>query len=80
MGYVAGWAVAVDHSQGRIADVGELVEHAGRDVNGLTSRDHLPLVAQAYFARAFQDKIYFFLLLIMPGYLSAVGIEQDVAD
>ena len=80
MGHVARRAVAVEHSQGRIADVGELVEDAGRNVNGLSGRDHLPLVAQAHLARAFQNKIHFFLLLIVPRHLSAVRIEQDVAD
>ena len=37
------------------------------------------LLAQAHLAFAFDDEVDFFLLLVVPRHLSAVGLERDVA-
>ena len=40
----------------------------------------LAFSAETHFAGAFEDKIDFFLLLVVPGHLAALGLEHDVAD
>ena len=39
-----------------------------------------PLLAEAHFARALDDEVDFFLLLVVPRHLAAVGLQGDVAD
>ena len=72
VGHVARRAVAVEHPQRRVADVGQLVKHPRRDVGGLAGRETSALFAQAHLARAFDDEVDFFLLLVVPRHLAAV--------
>src|SRR5271170_505960 len=67
---IAGGTVNVEHSGGSGANVGELVENTGRNENGLASLQNRLLGAKAHFARAFENKINLFLLLIVPGHLT----------
>ena len=80
VGDVAGRAVAVDHLEGLFADIGELVEDAGGNVDGLPAGDRLALLAEAHFAGAAENIVDFLLLLIVPGDLAAARIEGDVAE
>ena len=79
MGDITGRAIAIDHAERGLADVGELVEDAGRDVNHLPRGQGLALRAEAHFASAFDDEVNFLLFLIVPRHLAALGLERDIA-
>ena len=79
MGDITGGAVAIEHAERGRADIGELVEDAGRDVNHLPRGHGLALLAEAHFAGAFDDEVNFFLFLIVPRHLAALGVERDIA-
>src|SRR4051812_27723266 len=79
MGYIAGRSVAVEHAHGRRAGVRELVEDGRRNVDDLAGGHLDTLFAETHFARAFDDVIDLFLLLVMPRHLAAVGLQRDVA-
>ncbi len=80
VGHVAGRSVAVKHAQRRVADVGQLVEHAGRDVDGLAGVVSVVRSSPRHiFAGAFDDEVDLFLLLVVPRHLAAVGLQGDVA-
>ena len=66
-------------TQGRVADVGQLVEDAAGDVDGLSGGQSHALVTEAHLTVAFDDEVDFFLFLIVPGDLSSVGFERDIA-
>lgn len=55
------------------------MEHARRDVDGLSSMEPGFLVAEAHLALSFEDEIDLFLILVVPGHLPAVWIERDVS-
>src|ERR1017187_1322498 len=80
VGDIAGGSVAVEHAQRGIADIGQLVEDLVRDVDGLPGVERHALFAEAHFAGAFDDEVDFFLLLVVPRHLPAVGLQGDVAD
>src|ERR1017187_3279834 len=80
VGDIAGGSVAVEHAQRGIADIGQLVEDLVRDVDGLPGVERHALFAEAHFAGAFDDEVDFFLLLVVPRPLPAVGLQGDVAD
>src|ERR1035438_3621862 len=80
VGDIARWSVAVEHAQRGIADIGQLVEDLVRDVDGLPGVECHALFAEAHFAGAFDDEVDFFLLLVVPRHLPAVGLQGDVAD
>ncbi len=73
-------AVTIDHAHGNGAGVGELMKDARRNVNGLAGCDGATLSAETHFAGAFQDEIDFFLILIVPGDLTAVRLQSDMAE
>src|ERR1035441_3311653 len=50
VGHVAGGSVAVEHAKWGVADVGQLVEHLVRDVDGLPGVQRHALLAEAHFA------------------------------
>ena len=77
--HVAAGSVGVDHAQGRVTDVSQLVPPR-RDVNHLPGGKRLAFRAEAHLAGAFDDEVGFFLLLVMPRNLSAVRVERDVAE
>src|SRR5215472_17978744 len=79
MSDVAGRTVAVDHAQRRGAGVGELMEDAGRDVDGLASANRGALFAEAHFAFALHNEVDLLLLLVVPRHLAAGGLESDVS-
>ena len=54
------------------------MKDARRDVDGLPSAKNLPLFAQAHLGHAFEDKVNFLLVLVMPGHLATAGFERDV--
>ena len=56
------------------------MEDLVRDVDGLAGSERHALFAEAHFARAFDDEVDFFLLLVVPRHLAAVGLQGDVAD
>jgi hypothetical protein len=77
---ISGRPVAVQHRHRGVAGVGKLVENARRDEHGLAGGHGLPLIAQAHLADPIEDDIHFFLLLIVPGHLSAARLQHDVAE
>src|SRR5580700_5263506 len=79
MRHIARGPVTINHPQRRLANVGELMKNARRNIDSLAGSEPHPLLATAHFAGAFDDKVDFFLLLIMPGNLSAMRFEGDVA-
>ena len=79
VGDITGGTVAIEHAERGLADVGELVEDAGRDVNHLPRDQGLALRAKAHFANAFDDEVNFLLFLIVPRHLAALGLERDIA-
>ena len=79
VGHVARRAVAVEHAQRRVADIGQLMEDLVRDVHRLPGVHDGALLAEAHFARALDDEIDLLLVLIVPGHLAAVGFQGDVA-
>src|SRR4051812_37199150 len=72
---VAGRAEAIDHPQRGVADVGELMEDAGWNVDRLSARDGLALLAEAHLARPFDDEIDLLLVLVMPRHLPTARVE-----
>lgn len=80
VGDVAGGPVAVEHAEGGVAEVGELVEDTGRDVNGLAGGEGLAFLTEAHFAGAFEDEVNLLLLLVVPRDLAAARVEGDVAE
>jgi hypothetical protein len=79
VGDIPGRAVAIDHAKGGIPDVGQLVKHTRRNVNRLAGGHRPSFFAKAHLTRAFDDKVNFFLFLIMPWNLPAPGIKGDIA-
>ena len=79
VGHIAGRTVAVDHAHRSVAGVGQLVEDAWRNVDGLPGLHGDALLAQAHLARALDDEIDLFLLLVVPRHLAAVRLQRDVA-
>jgi len=77
--YVARGTIAVDHPQGRLADVRQLMKDARRDIDHLPRRHRLAYFAETHLAHAFDDEIDFLLLLIVPGHLAAFRIESHIA-
>src|SRR6185312_527887 len=77
---ISGGPITVNHLQWSAAGVRKLVKHAGRNVDGLPGGDGLTFLAEAHFAGSFENEINFFLLLVMPRHLTAVGIERYVAQ
>jgi hypothetical protein len=55
------------------------MKNARRNVNRLSGSDDSALFAQTHFAGAFDDKVNFFLLLIVPGHLSAIRLKGNIA-
>src|SRR4051812_42736787 len=64
---IARGSVAVQHAAWSIADIGQLMEHSGRDVDGLAGVHHLSLFAETHLRGAFDDEIDFLLHLVVPG-------------
>ena len=79
MGNVTGGSIAVKHSAFAIRKIGELVKHLPRDVNGLSRADSKSFPTETHFGLAFENKVNFFLLLVVPRHLPAVWLERDVA-
>jgi hypothetical protein len=80
MRYISGRTVAVNHSHGRISSVRQLMKNARRNKNGLAGFYGALLVSEAHLARAFDDEIDFFLLLVVPGHLAAARFERYVTQ
>lgn len=55
------------------------MKNAGWDINRLPGTESDAFLAQAHFTGAFDDKVDLFLLLIMPGHLSSIRFERNVA-
>jgi hypothetical protein len=72
---VAGRCVTVEHPEGFGADVGELVILIRGNVYGLSSPNLFPFVPQADLAGSLQHHVDFFLRVVVPGHLPALGIE-----
>ncbi len=79
MRHVAGRSVTVDHAARRFANIGQLMEHARRNVDGLSGVQNGALLAQAHLRRSFDEEVDLFLLLVVPGHLPAVRFQRDVA-
>src|SRR5438105_368299 len=80
MCHISGWPVTVDHAHRRGLGIRELMEHAWRDVDSLSSVDHGSLVSEAHLALSLNDEVDLFLVLVVPGHLPAVWIERDVSE
>src|SRR5688500_6426316 len=76
---VARRPVAVHHSYRRVADVGELMKYAMRNVDRLSCLQRLPLLTQAHFTSALDEEVNLFLLLVVPGHLPAIWLERDMS-
>src|ERR1017187_2906003 len=76
VGYVAGRSIAINHPHGGVPSVSQLVEHAVRNIDGLTGAHGGPFFAQAHLARALHDEVDLFLVLVVPRHLSPVGLDR----
>ena len=56
------------------------MESAGRDVDHLSSVQQGFLVAEAHLALSLEDEVDFFLVLIVPGHLSAIWVQRYVSE
>ena len=79
MGNISRWAVNVDHSQGFISRVGQLVKNFGRNEDGLARSNSSAFFAETHFSFSLDDEVNFFLLLVVPRNLASFGFEGDVA-
>ena len=80
VGDIARRAVAVNHAHRRAAGVGQLVEDGGRDdIRPVRSGPRCFSSPRHISPVAFDDEVDLFLLLVVPGHLSAVRLEGDVA-
>ena len=55
------------------------MEDTAGNVGGLACLDGATFFPEAHLALALDDEINFFLLLVVPRNLSAVGLERDIA-
>jgi hypothetical protein len=77
---ISGGPVAVDHAHRCSSGIRELMEHARRDVNSLPGVHYGSFVAQAHLAFSFNDEVDLFLVLIVPGHLSAIWFEHHMSQ
>jgi hypothetical protein len=77
VGDIAGRAVTVEHSHRRAADVRQLMMDTRGDVRCLSRAEDVPFLAETHFPGAIDDEIDLLLFLVVPWYLTAVGIQCD---
>jgi hypothetical protein len=77
---ISGGAIAINHAHGSGAGVGELMENAVWNINGLAGFHCAPLLAKTHFAAAFDDEIDLFLILVVPRDLAAVGFQSYITQ
>lgn len=80
MGHLTRGPIAVNHSKGSGANIRELMKHVRGNVNRLTRVDDLPLASKTHLALTLQNKVDFFLILVVPWYLAAIGIQANVTE
>jgi hypothetical protein len=78
--YIAGGPITIEHPQRSVANIRKLVENSAGDIHGLAGSQHSPLFPQASFAGPLKYKVDFFLFLVVPGDLSAIGLQRDLSD
>ena len=76
VGHVPGGTVAIDEGQGLPSQVGELVENTRRNIDDVPRVHGSPLPAQAHFAGPLHDVVDLLLLLIVPGHLASVRVQD----
>src|SRR5262245_60909725 len=76
---VAGRPIAVNHLQGSVPGVCQLMKNTGRNIDGLSAHNGGTFGAEAHFARALQHKIDLFLFLVVPWNLAPFGLKSDIS-
>ena len=69
-------AIHINHVHRFVASVGQLVEHRRRHENRLTCFDRAALGTDANLTFALNDKINFFLLLVVPRHLDVLRDQR----
>jgi hypothetical protein len=76
--YFTAGGITVNETHGSVTDICELVEGERRNIANLSTFNLTDLLVNTQLAFAFENEIHFFLLVIVPGYLSAARVEGYV--